>query len=53
MEWTDTKASVINWEEGVPQVCDVMNYTHQAYNKTDKEMVIMMIDVKMDAVVEI
>ena len=52
MEWTDTNGR-IKWEEGKPEVCDVMNYTHQAYNKTDKEMVIMMIDVKMDAVVEI
>ena len=53
MEWTDIKGARINWDEGVPQVCDVMHHTHQAYNKTTKEMVIMMIDVKMDTVVEL
>ena len=53
MEWTDIKGGIVNWDEGVPQVCDVMHHTHQAYNKTNKEMVIMMIDVKMDTVVEL
>ena len=43
----------INWNEGEPQVCDVMHYTHQAFNKSDKEMVIMMMDVKMDTEVEL
>ena len=47
------KGGIVNWDEGVPQVCDVMHHTHQAYNKTNKEMVIMMIDVKMDTVVEL
>ena len=53
MEWTDIKGARINWDEGVPQVCDVMHRTHQAYNKSDKEMVIMMMDVKMDTEVEL
>ena len=53
MEWTDIKGGKIEWEEGVPQVCDVMHHTHQAYNKSDKEMVIMMVDVKMDTEVEL
>ena len=53
MEWTDIKGGRIDWVEGVPQVCDVMHHTHQAYNKSDKEMVIMMMDVKMNTVVEL
>ena len=53
MEWTDIKGGRINWEEGKPQVCDVMKFTHQAYNKSDKEMVIIMMDVKMDTEVEL
>jgi len=52
MEWTDNGGR-IDWEEGVPQVCDVMHHTHQAYNKSDKEMVIIMMDVKMDTEVEL
>ena len=53
MEWTDIKGGRIDWVEGVPQVCDVMHHTHQAYNKSDKEMVIMMMDVKMNTEVEL
>ena len=53
MEWTDIKGGRVDWDEGVPQVCDVMHHTHQAYNKSDKEMVIMMMDVKMDTEVEL
>ena len=53
MEWTDIKGGRMDWEEGVPQVCDVMRHTHQAYNKSDKEMVIMMMDVKMNTEVEL
>ena len=53
MEWTDIKSGRMDWEEGVPQVCDVMHHTHQAYNKSDKEMVIMMMDVKMNTEVEL
>ena len=30
MEWTDIKGGRMDWEEGVPQVCDVMRHTHQA-----------------------
>ena len=52
-EWTDIKGGRIDWDEGVPQVCDVMHHTHQAYNKSDKEMVILMMDVKMDTEVEL
>ena len=32
MEWIDIKGGITMWEEGKPQICDVMRYTHQAYN---------------------
>ena len=51
MRWI--KGGEIVWEEGVCQVCDVMNNVHEASNFSDKEMVIMMIDVKMDTEVEL
>ena len=52
MEWTDSGARII-WEEGVPQVCDVMNYTHHAFNKSDKPMNFLFVDVKLDTEVMI
>ena len=52
MEWTDSGARII-WEEGQPQVCDVMNYTHHAFNKSDKPMNFLFVDVKLDAIIEI
>ena len=51
MRWI--KGGTIVWEEGVPQVCNVMYDIHEASNLSDREMVIMMIDVKMDAEVEL
>ena len=51
MRWI--KGGTIVWEEGVPQVCNVMYDVHEASNLSDREMVIMMIDVKMDAEVEL
>ena len=52
MEWTDSGARTI-WEEGEPQVCDVMNHTHHAFNKSDKPMDFLFVDVKLDTEVMI
>ena len=52
MELTDSGARTI-WEEGEPQVCDVMNYTHHAFNKSDKSMDFLFVDVKLDTEVMI
>ena len=48
MEWVEFKDGKILWEEGVPQVCDVMNHLHEAFNKSDKPMEILFVDVKLD-----
>ena len=52
MEWTHIKGGVINWEEGKPEVCDVMNHTHQAYNHSDKPLEILFVDVHHDSYIE-
>ena len=48
MQWVDVKDGKVTWEEGVPQVCDVMNHLHEAFNKSDKPMEILFVDVKHD-----
>ena len=53
MEWTDIKGGISMWEEGNPQICDVMRYTHQAYNYSDKPLEILFVDVKRDMRVEL
>ena len=53
MEWTDIKSGISMWEEGNPQICDVMRYTHQAYNYSDKPLEILFVDVKHDMRVEL
>ena len=53
MEWTDIKGGKIIWEEGKPQICDVMHHTHQAFNKSEKPMNFLFIDVKLDSIIEI
>ena len=53
MEWVDVKDGRILWEEGVPQVCDVMNNLHEAFNKSDEPMEILFVDVKLDTEVVI
>ena len=53
MQWVDDKNGKILWEEGVPQVCDVMNRLHEAFNKSDKPMEILFVDVKHDTEVVI
>jgi len=53
MEWTNIKGGRMVWEEGQPQVCDVMRYIHHAYNKSDKPMELLFLDVKLDTEVEL
>jgi len=53
MEWVNLKDGKMLWEEGVPQVCDVMNHLHEAFNKSDKSMEILFVDVKHDTEVVI
>ena len=53
MQWVDVKDVKVTWEEGVPQVCDVMNHLHEAFNKSDKAMEILFVDVKHDTEVEL
>tara|TARA_B100001564_G_scaffold308338_1_gene278716 strand:+ start:820 stop:1311 length:492 start_codon:yes stop_codon:yes gene_type:complete len=53
MEWVNIKDGKIIWEEGQPQVCDVMHHTHQAFNKSDKPMDFLFIDVIMSTEVEL
>ena len=49
MIWNDRK---IFWEEGVPQVYEVMNYIHEGANLSDYLMKFLMIDVKLDTIVQ-
>ena len=51
MRWI--KGGLIVWEEGVPQVCNVMYDVHEASNLSDKDMFMMFLDVKMDTEVEL
>ena len=51
MRWI--KGGTIVWEEGVPQVCNVMYDVHEASNLSDKDMFMMFLDVKMDTEVEL
>ena len=51
MKWIN--GDKIIWEEGVPQVCNVMYDVHEASNLSNKDMIMMFIDVKMDTVVEL
>ena len=53
MQWVEFKDGRILWEEGVPQVCDVMNHLHEAFNKSDNPMEILFVDVKHDTEVEL
>ena len=51
MRWI--KGGTIVWEEGVPQVCNVMYDIHEASNLSDKDMFMMFLDVNMDTEVEL
>ena len=50
MIWKDKK---IYWEDGVTQVFEVMDNIHQAFNKSDKTMEFLFLDVKMNTEVEL
>jgi len=49
MIWDNKK---ILWKEGVAQVYPVMDVTHEGYNLSTKPMEFVMIDVKLDTIVE-
>ena len=53
MEWTNIKSGRMIWEEGQPQVCDVMRYIHHARNESDKPMEFLFLDVKKDTIIDI
>jgi len=49
MIWDNKK---ILWKEGVAQVYPVMDVTHEGYNLSTESMEFVMIDVKLDTIVE-
>ena len=49
MIWDGKK---ITWKEGVPQTYPVMDVTHEGYNLSTESMEFVMIDVKLDTVIE-
>ena len=53
MEWTKIKGVRMLWEEGKPQVCDVMHHIHHASNESDKPMEFLFLDVKKDTIIDI
>ena len=53
MEWTNIKDGKTIWEEGQPQVCDVMHHIHQAFNPSNDTLEFLFLDVKMDTEVEL
>lgn len=53
MEWVDISNGAIKWEEGKPEICDVMNYKHQAFNYSDSPLEILFVDVEKNVEVEI
>ena len=52
MEWMGNNDKIL-WENGVPQLCDVMNNLHQAFNYSDKPLEILFVDVKYNTEVKI
>lgn len=48
MNWIGINEGKVVWEEGVPQVCDVMNNLHEAFNYSDKPLELLFVDVKFD-----
>ena len=53
MEWTNIKGGRMVWNEGQPQVCDVMRHIHHASNESDEPMEFLFLDVKVDTEVEL
>ena len=49
MIWDGRK---VTWREGVHQVFPVMDVKHEGYNLSTKSMKFVMIDVKIDTIVE-
>ena len=45
------KGKKITWEEGVPQVFEVMDYVHEGYNLSDKPMKFLFIDIKSNIII--
>ena len=45
MQWTNLKFEKIKWKEGVPQICDVCNHTHEAYNNTSDPIEFLFVDI--------
>ena len=50
MIWNGEK---VYWENSVVQVFEVMDNVHQAFNKSDKTMEFLFLDVKMDTEIEL
>lgn len=51
MKWIN--GGKIIWEEGKPQVCNVMYDLHEASNLSEQDMSMLFVDVKLDTVVEL
>ncbi len=52
MQWIDRcvkNDSQLKWEEGEPQVCKVMHHTHEAFNKSDKPLELLFVDVRFES----
>jgi len=45
------KGKKVIWEEGVPQVFEVMDYVHEGYNLSDKPMKFLFIDIKRNSTI--
>jgi hypothetical protein len=48
MIWNGEK---VFWEEGVPQIYEVMDYIHEGYNLSDKPMKFLFIDIKRNSII--
>jgi len=50
MIWQDQK---VFWQEGIPQIYEVMDYIHEGANLSDAPMKFLFLDVKKETVVDI
>ena len=39
------KGEKVFWEEGVPQIYDVMDHVHEGYNYSDDDMLFLFVDI--------
>ena len=53
MEWIGISNGLVKWEESKPEVCDVMNHKHQAFNYSDQPLEILFVDVNHNTMVEL